>query len=1304
MTTSVAKKQLINARRRNLYARKQLFKQFSKLPTDAPSQKVVLSSEDKENRKIKSFQKKALTQLVVNHDKRQILQMKQRNAKKRIVNFISQMNLFRKELVLKESAFKSYEMYNIPTSYHGIPLLPLEHEQFCENVRKMLMTTYRVFKRFVEKHGFTRSYVVLEIKIFKKKRRSAIPGDSDYIEEDYIEIPGYENVYYPSELSTMRANLGRVDTNSFDDFIEYNLQKASLEYEKISEYDYMYIYGIADSDINLLKYNPLMYSGGSYKDLPPCVKNTKSIINIKNKDEECFRWCLIAALYPQERDAERVTKYKTVEDPYDWSTVVFPMPISKIKYFERKNNISVNVYTLDEDGKTKVPLHISKEKHENCVNLFFYEGHYSLIKNFSRFCGGDHGSNHHFNCMRCLASYAYRESYLRHIEICEELNTNNSYVTMPSLIELKDKDGKKTGETAIPTTHFTDHKKQKRAPVVIYADFECSLQTCDNHDRKGVVAKHKANSFRLHIESDVDLGIPLEYEYSGDDCDVKFVELLILELEEKIQKRLALLLEKYALPKLTKEEENQFQKEDSCIFCKKEFTFKNVKVRDHCHFTGKYCGAAHQFCNMKAFQSSKGKVSIPVFFHNANYDLKCIISAFQKIEGENFVNKMGGIPCNMEVYKSVTMNSFSINCSFAHLTSSLDSLVKNLPDDKKVMLRTISGDNDEKFSLIKKKGLYPYEKIQTFEDIDFPISELKMTDFDSKLNLSKISFEDWKHVQEVIRVFGITNFKEYHDLYLKIDVFGLRDVFEYHRELTMSTYGLDPAHYIGLPQMTWQAGLKFTGVKLDQILDKDMYEMFEKMKRGGVSVISHKYAKANNKYLPDYNPDQEDTFLVQLDCNNLYGWAMCESLPTDGFEWAKPEDYDVEEIMKYQGDERGFTPLTFGETYGVCLEVDLEYPKELHDRDNDYPLAAEHLEINKHRKLAPNLMDKEKYVVHIANLKYYLEKGLILKKVHRVVTFNQSQWLKPYIDNNSALRQKAKNDFEKDYFKLMNNAFYGKTMENIRGRQNVQFCLTVEQFQKHTMSPLFCDVNVISPSLSLVKTHKKKVVLDKPIYIGACVLDFSKLLMYKFHMDKMKVMYPDCLMMKTDTDSLLYYIKTKDYFEDVQKSEVLRAAIEFSNFPKWHPLFETAHKKVPGWFQDECIDGGNGEMSVISEYVGLRAKSYSNRIFCYNKETGESYYDEKKKAKGVSNKHVKKRLLFDDYKNCLFDQKVISLGKASDKGTRFEDKIYSFRSFKMTMYSVEVAKSALNSKDDKRIPREENRFLTNAIGHWRSVA
>ena len=851
--------------------------------------------------------------------------------------------------------------------------------------------------------------------------------------------------------------------------------------------------------------------------------------------------------------------------------------------------------------------------------------------------------------------------------MCQDLNENGSNIIMPK-------------ENTY--TKFNDYAKQKKLPIVMYADFESSLEKCHDEERKYITSKHIANSYRLLIKTDLDLELPLEYSYVGKNTDIHFVKLLT-SLDKKINLKLKELNNKHDKPILNEEEKINYAKSKLCCICNEEITYnpKNYKVRDHCHFTGKFIGAAHNNCNLKCTQLFKGNIKIPLFFHNANYDIKCFINAFRTLNTEEYLKKVAGVPCNMEIFKSLNINNICIMDSYAHLSSSLSKLISNLPDDKKITLKTIT-DDPEKFDLINKKGFYPYEFVDSIEKLNAPINEIKREHFDSKLTLSKLSDEDWSHIQNVIQEFEIKTLREWHDLYLKIDVYGLADVFEYYRELAFDIYGIEPAHFIGLPSFTWCAGLQYTKINLQNITDSDLYMFFEKMKRGGISVISQRYAKANNQYLPDYNEEEVTSFIYQVDCNSLYGWSMCQNLPTHGIDWCN--DFDKRIIKSYKSSDE----------IGYILEVDLDYPEVLHDSHSDYPLAPEHLTLNKCRKLTPNLNHKLNYILHIDNLQYYLSKGLVLKEIHKVVKFNQSAWLKPYIEKNSRLRHMAKNEFEKDYYKLLNNAFYGKTMENVRDRVNVQFCLNEKQFIKHTSSPLFANhINVLKHNgLVLVKTHKKTVELNKPIYLGACILESSKLHMFKFHYDIMKVKYPDCSMMKTDTDSLLYYIETTDLYQDLKNDKNLQEHIEFSNYPKDHLLYNCNRKKIPGLFQDECVDG---KMAIISEYVGLRAKSYSNDLFYPKNEEFRC----KKKSKGVPSRHITNRVDFQDYKDCLFNKKPLILGSTSSK-EQHQDKIYTFRSLKLTTYSIEQSKIALSENDDKRYILEDN-IHTLAIGHYK---
>ena len=227
--------------------------------------------------------------------------------------------------------------------------------------------------------------------------------------------------------------------------------------------------------------------------------------------------------------------------------------------------------------------------------------------------------------------------------------------------------------------------------------------------------------------------------------------------------------------------------------------------------------------------------------------------------------------------------------------------------------------------------------------------------------------------------------------------------------------------------------------------------------RGRVSYIANRCGKANNKYMKEYNEKAPSKYIMYLDANNLYGWAMIQYLPTGNFRWMTDKQINKIDLGKYKADGKK----------GLILEVDLEYPQELHNLRNDYPIAPEiikvsngmlseyykkivekfKISIGQVNKLIPTLRNKEEYVLHYRNLQLYLDLGLKIKKVHRVLEFDQSPWLKQYIDFNTEKREDAKNLFEKDFFKLMNNSVFGKTMENLRKRVDVKLVTTDKKLE-----------------------------------------------------------------------------------------------------------------------------------------------------------------------------------------------------------------------------------------------------------------
>ena len=375
---------------------------------------------------------------------------------------------------------------------------------------------------------------------------------------------------------------------------------------------------------------------------------------------------------------------------------------------------------------------------------------------------------------------------------------------------------------------------------------------------------------------------------------------------------------------------------------------------------------------------------------------------------------------------------------------------------------------------------------------------------------------------------------------------------------------------------------------------------------------------------------------------------MYQKLPVNGFKWVKNTSKIVEEFIKNYDEDSD---------KGYILEVDVKYPRKLHDLHSDLLFLPKRMKIDKCKKLVCNLRNKKKYVVHIRSLKEALNHRLKLKKIHRIIEFNQEAWLKTYIDMNTELRKIAKNDFEKDFFKLMNNAVFGKTMENVRKHRDITLVTTDKKRSKLVSEPNYHTMNYISEDLSIIEIKRTKVKMNKPIYLGLSILEISKILMNEIWHDYMKPKYGNnvklCYM---DTDSFIMNIKTEDFYKDIANDVEKR--FDTSNYEVDKPLSTGKNKKVIGLMKDEL--GGR----IIREFVALRLKPYSYL-------TDECKED--KKAKGTKKCVIKRVIKFYDYKNCLLNGEVIL--KSQQR----------FISKGRDVYTENINKIALSSNDDKRL-------------------
>ena len=1030
--------------------------------------------------------------------------------------------------------------------------------------------------------------------------------------------------------------------------------------------------------LNIAKYEPM--KGSSYIKLPSELRNSKKgLINMKNEDNECFRWCHIRHINPQEKYPQRIKKAdRQYVEKLDYTGVEFPVGVKHYNKIEKHNSININVFGYE--NKQPYPIYVSKEKYEDHMELLLVtekeNKHYVLIKDFNRFMYNQtkHEHRKHF-CMHCLQCFSSDRVLSNHKDICIQVNGTQA-------IKMPNKDNN--------ILKFNNFHKQQPVPFVIYADFEAITEKIHGCQQDG--NKSYTEAYQTHTDCGYGYKVVCCYDdkytkpiqlYRGEKAVYKFMENILEEV--KYCKRV---MKKYFNKplRMTEENEQEFKKATTCHICDKKYTEKDIRVRDHCHITGKYRGSAHQECNLKLRINPK-EIKIPVIFHNLRgYDSHFIMQeigaivkkhAYKNNKGEEKQMNINAIPNNMEKYMAFMLgNHLTFIDSFQFMSSSLDKLVSNLPAE--ALKYTSKRFQKEKLNLMTRKGIYPYDYMDSFEKFnktELPTKE----EFYSILNNEHISDEDYCHAKKVWNTFQLQTMGEYHNLYLKSDILLLADVFENFRKTCLQYYKLDPCHYFTSPGLSWDAMLKMTNIKLELMTDTDMFQFIEKGMRGGISYIANRYGKANNKYMSKYDENMPSKYIMYLDANNLYGWAMSQYLPTGGFKWLTEKQINKINLAQYNEDSNK----------GLLIEVDLEYPKELHDLHNDYPLAAERVCVNNNmlskyckriaakynistglvHKLIPTLSNKEKYVLHYRNLQLYLDLGLKINKVHRVLEFNQSPCLKQYINFNTKKRTQAKNSFEKDFFKLMNNSVFGKTMENIRKRVDVRLITDEKKLLKMVSKPTYVNSKIFNENLVAVHKIKETLTLNRPAYVGMCILDLSKTLMYNFHYNYIKKKYGDkAKLLFTDTDSLTYEIEAEDVYRDFWND---KDRFDNSDYPESSPYFDKTNKKVIGKFKDEACG------IPITEFVGLRSKMYS-----YIKDNQKGG----KTAKGIKKNIIKNNIKHADYKEVLFNNKQI------------HHTMKTIRSSNHQLGSYELNKVSLSCFDDKRYIAN-NGIKSFAYGH-----
>lgn len=1028
-------------------------------------------------------------------------------------------------------------------------------------------------------------------------------------------------------------------------------------------------------ELQIVKTNISGREGGKYVRLPKEFP-TRAVININNSMSElrksrefgeeyavrCFMFCILYHFYAEMigRNPQRVSKYAALRDTKEFcllnrdvffrftDPIVYPIHPRHKARFERMLNVQINIYEYKDKKVTPVMnLRKSRGLYKDSLDLLLYKGHYMYIKNFNALMRPRNTRCMLYTCHYCLRQTANKETHETHEESCGA----NQVITLPpegTCMEFKN-------------SHY-----RRRAPYYLVADTECLL--VPQPDGSPTVHIPFEIGARIIPDKRENFEICEEVKFLGLDCVPRFVKWL-KEKEGELLDDIA--EDPYPDHNLSFEEELEFQAAEKCYLCLKPFKEEDgneegIKVRDHSHRTGKYRGATHQGCNINFASRDRRRQKIPVFFHNAmGYDNHFIIDIVMKeitndvedkvdelvrkrrkenfqgnpecVKNETMRDWLNPIGESAEKLKQFCFRSFVFRDSFKHLNKSLAVLVKNLPDEAIVYGRI--GFDEERDSEIMKIMRYKqpmmYNYLTSLEKLEYegiPPREESRDELTGKL----LPKEDYELMKKIYNHFGMKKFGDYVSRYLLSDIRLLADVIENHRDNCIDANdSVDPVHYVSGPSMFWDTFLLKSQAKIEIPHTLEIYNTIMSGKYGGICQVIKHFSEANNKYLPNHDRTKPTRFIHYYDANNLYGKAMMLPVPVGEMHFIPNTKENFEMAMK--------TPLEA--EYGYWLVVDIIHPVETQDFHNDYPPAPRKMkmdmslhspltkqldgEIGRKRivteKLHSTFLPKKEYSTHYATLQSYIRnKGVKVTKVHRILKFKQLPIMKEYIEANTAKRAKATTPSMKDYYKLANNALFGKSITDTTKLKKFNIVdRNSASFVKLTSKPTFERFKPFKRSShATLQMGRPTATVKYPVQIGCTILEHAKRIQYEFFCRLKRYFGPKIRIILTDTDSFVFDVTDEDPDYDGYRDlkENFSDICDFSNYPKDHFMYNDEHKQIPGYYKDEYAG------KAIESVIAIRPKCYLIRSI--NLEKGST--DMEIKVKGIT-RAGKEEIDYDDF-------------------------------------------------------------------------
>ncbi|GET61924.1 hypothetical protein RIR_jg11882.t1 [Rhizophagus irregularis DAOM 181602=DAOM 197198] len=727
-------------------------------------------------------------------------------------------------------------------------------------------------------------------------------GDGNFSEDDGVEY------IYRYNIPFKTRNMPILPSTDINGTFNFALARIMQKVEDYVNYGSGWeFYRVEKIFIEISQFQPP--TGAGHIPLPKDLATKKGVVNPANDDDKCFQWAILAALHPVEKNAERISKYKEYVNELNFEGIEFPVQADEVilRRFERQNP-TIALCICEWRDHRLCPIYVTDRddaEGRKIIDLVLISNgekqHYCWIKNMSRLVNKRTKNGHAiFVCRWCISHFTHQqEIHDKHVAICRGLKKTPQADRMPSVKKGND------------IYEFKNWKRRMQVPYYFVADFEALVMdippTDEDKDKKTKKVQEQIPCSYSYIKVRYDGVSESQKIFTGENAAQKFV-IEMLNKAEAIRNEFRNPME---MMPLTTQEQASYDNAINCWICRNPLD--GNKVRDHCHITGRYRGAAHKGCNLDLSIKPR-KMHIPVIFHNlSGYDGHIIMQGIGAMECEDDIDP---IPYNMEKYMAFKLDAEKCRaqeCSNPQHLWRIDT------------------------------GVYPYEYMddwKKFEKTSLPPKGA----FYSKLNETHISDKEYEYAQYVWEKAGCKTMQDYHDIYLKTDVLLLADIFQNFREMALKKYGLDPLWYYSTPGFAWDALFFMTGQRLDLITDQDMYIMVEQGLRGGISMVSKRYARANNPDMGEgkWTAEKPKSSILYLDANNLYGWAMLQYLSTGNFHWVKKEN----ELFNIQRQiESNEIPDDSSE--GYILKVKLEYPQALHSQHTDYPLAPERMKVKK---------------------------------------------------------------------------------------------------------------------------------------------------------------------------------------------------------------------------------------------------------------------------------------------------------------------------------------------------------------------